>query len=310
METQSFSGLKDIYEGLRTGSFEEVESQAVQYQDQVLTPDEVYDILLCTVFWRGKREQAVAFADEEARGDFFIREYRGFLRRFQGRFRTGFEEGLYALRSFVFRAALDAYQAALEAAKRSMPELTLKCAKCLKGIGDFHQALELLESLVQNHKDLAEAWSELGDCLDMIGESRKAKLFFREAFFINPQKVDLDFIESRMLRKVLEDLKVRYSDENLLKEWLPIHAVLLGAFNIKRELKATELAQLKQSIYSLRNELQHVDKKSSVLLPRLINRYFWLVDHYVSVKEDREKIEEALLNIRVLDPLIHKQYVS
>ena len=45
-------------------------------------------------------------------------------------------------------------------------------------------------------------------------------------------------------------------------------------------------------------------------MPRLINRYFWLIDHYMSAGEPRERVEEVLAKIRELDPRVHRDYTT
>jgi hypothetical protein len=79
---------------------------------------------------------------------------------------------------------------------------------------------------------------------------------------------------------------------------------------VKRELKAVEVGKLRQSIYQLENESKEGSEDRAAIAPRLINRYFWLVDHYIAVKEDRAKIEEVLLKVRLLDQSVYKQYVA
>jgi len=95
-----------------------------------------------------------------------------------------------------------------------------------------------------------------------------------------------------------------------LEEWIPVYGVLFGVFSVKRELRAIELGKLKQSIFSLENEIRIKAAEASVLIPRLINRYFWLIDHYVNVGEDTSKIDETLLKIKILDPQIYERYIN
>jgi hypothetical protein len=92
-----------------------------------------------------------------------------------------------------------------------------------------------------------------------------------------------------------------------LREWLPVHAVVGGVFSVKRDLKPLELGQLRQGINSLKAEY-HGGNAGPMVLPRLLNRYFWLIDHFFSVKEDRSKIEDVLLNIKLLDEKIYDLY--
>jgi hypothetical protein len=45
-------------------------------------------------------------------------------------------------------------------------------------------------------------------------------------------------------------------------------------------------------------------------VPRLINRYFWLIDHYLNSGEQRKRIEEVLERVRELDPMVHIAYTT
>ena len=69
-------------------------------------------------------------------------------------------------------------------------------------------------------------------------------------------------------------------------------------------------SKLKNSIYELESELNNDGSRRAVLVPRLINKYFWLTDHLISVKEEKPKIDEILLKIKLLDPTIYKLYVA
>ena len=93
-------------------------------------------------------------------------------------------------------------------------------------------------------------------------------------------------------------------------EWIPVYGTLDGMLNVKRELKALELGKLKQSIYTLENELREKDTKNRrILIPRLINYYFWLIDHYINGNVEKSKVDEILLRIRLLDEKIYDRYI-
>jgi hypothetical protein len=80
-------------------------------------------------------------------------------------------------------------------------------------------------------------------------------------------------------------------------------------FNVKREMKPLELGKLKQSIFLLQKEIE-TEPRARGLVPRLINRYFWLIDHYLTVGETRERIEEILERIREIDPRVYREYAT
>jgi hypothetical protein len=89
-----------------------------------------------------------------------------------------------------------------------------------------------------------------------------------------------------------------------------VYGAVFGVFNVKRELKAVEAGKLRQSIYQLENESREGGEDRATLVPRLINRYFWIIDYYIAAKEDRARIDEVLLKIRLLDQSIYKQYTA
>jgi len=97
--------------------------------------------------------------------------------------------------------------------------------------------------------------------------------------------------------------------EEELREWIPVYGRLWGVFSIKRELKPIEFGRLKQSIFTLETECRGNPRQSALLKPRLINRYFWLIDYYENKREDPDLIEEVLLKIKVTDPEIYERYI-
>ena len=94
-----------------------------------------------------------------------------------------------------------------------------------------------------------------------------------------------------------------------LNEWIPVWGAIWGVFNVRREMKPLEFGKLKQAIYQLEKE-QGGGVGRELSVPRLINRYFWLVDHYLSAGEQRERIDEVLEKIRVLDARVHREYTT
>jgi hypothetical protein len=95
-----------------------------------------------------------------------------------------------------------------------------------------------------------------------------------------------------------------------LAEWMPVYGAIWGVFNVKREMKPLEFGKLKQGIYQLEKDCGAAGAARDLLVPRLINRYFWLIDHYLTTGEPRDRIEEILAKIRDLDPRVHQEYTA
>lgn len=298
--------LRLTYEAFRKGDFALAEVEAERALAISFDDPEVISALKCAVYWKDRLAK-VKEGEDEASADALLKEYQGFSGRFIQRLDSPMEEGLLAVKQFVFLKAAELYTAA-RGTTADLAALTVKTAKAYKGFGDYDRAIECLEEYLRGQQDDAQALAELADCYEMTNETKKAKLFFREAFFINPQKVDLELLQSGMIRTLVEQLKDKEYTPAQVKEWIPVYAVIHGVFQIKRDLKPLELGQLKQSIVAMKNEWQEGNSRQGLLLPRLINRYFWLIDHYLGVKEDRSIIEEVLLNIKMLDKEIYELY--
>ena len=300
--------LKSVVAAFSKGDFAQAENEAEKALSIRYDDPELISVLKYAVFWKDRAIRLAEFPEDEQKGDFLSKEFQGFTQRFLQRLEVRSDSALFAIRQYVFSEMARFYTDCLREGKKDSGDLIVKAAKAFKGSGAFDKAIELLENFLQVQRDDAGAMAELADCWEMVGEVRKAKLFFREAFYLNPQRVDLEGLSSTLIKQILDSLKQEGYSPSSWKEWIPVYGVINGVFNVRRDLKPLELGQLKQSIFALKNELQDHTLQQGLLLPRLINRYFWLIDHYLAVKEERSKIEEVLLNIKLLDERIFSIY--
>lgn len=271
--------------------------------------DEVVGSLKIANFWKDRQETLNRTTDEFERGEYLLAQWKvfsGFLQRVE----VASEQCLYAVRQHVFAQALTYFQRMSEEAGGNDVELLLRTGRCHKGIGEYDRALELLEKASHHRREDAAVLAELADCYALVNEVQVSKAFFREAFFLDPQRIDITALESEMIRRLIAKVRELGFQSPLLEEWLPVYGVLFGILTVKRELRSIEYGKLKQSIYALEHEIEDKKEQEALLVPRLINRYFWLVDHYVSNGEDRARVDEVLLKLRQLSPAIHQQYTS
>lgn len=270
---------------------------------------EVVAALKYVNFWRdrGRAVQEIATSFEQA--EYLVSQWQLF-NHFVERVGQAAEQCLYAVRQHVFDSALERYQGLLDEAFDADSELLLRIGRCYKGKGEYDSALESLRRAAAQKKDDAEIYAELADCYAFVNEVQRSKAFFREAFFLGAHRIDLGFLESELITRLVSKLRGLGYQSPELEEWVPVYGVLYGVFTVKRELRSIEYGRLKQSIYAL--EREHSDKrgKNELLVPRLINRYFWLIDHYFNTGEDRDKIDEVLLKLRSIDPKIYEHYIT
>ena len=269
--------------------------------------EELKHALKCVHWWLEHTGRLEDIQDPYEKGGFILsllKQYYAFL----GHFGKLYDHCQYAVRSYVFSTALRFFDSILgDSANQHDPGLLLLVGRCYKGIGNYEEALKYLEQAVRFRREDAETLAELADINALLNETRAAKALFREAFFLDPGKVDIRSLESELILR-LRDKVAALGKEGGICEWIPVYGYLWGIFSVKRELKQVEAGRLKQSIFSLEAEREANPNRRPEINPRLLNRYFWLIDHYENSREDPVLIEECLLKIKVTDPDIYELY--
>jgi len=219
-------------------------------------PEVIY-ALKCVTWWLERLKRLEDFGSPYEKGGFFLSQWRPFYAFAAA---IGGEGGArdschYAVRCFVFSLALASFEEMSEESRQD-PEILLQMGRCCKGVGNFEDAATYLEQAARSRREDPFALSELADVNALLGDSRAAKVLFREAFYLDAQGVDLESMESEMILRLKEKVvDLGYSGSELA-EWLPVYGCLWGVFSVKRELKPVELGRLKQSILSLENEIR------------------------------------------------------
>ncbi|MDD6485967.1 MAG: hypothetical protein PUF61_03350 [Spirochaetales bacterium] len=318
MNTQAENELAKAYELLKKSQLakaSEILSEALQ--DDLENKEILYTIKGIN-YWNQKLSRIQNIASPYDQGESIVSHWKDFTQTMsQGD--LYFERSIYAIRQGIFSLARDCYESMINTSGKIQPDPDIfrKAGLCHKKLGDYETALKYLDKANSMVSDSAAILSEMADCYALCGEERTAKVLFREAFFIDPQKVDLSLLDSELIRCLIKQTEQLGYSGAVLQEWIPVYGVLYGVFSVKRELRAIEIGKLKQNIFALENNLQETEnnrKEASndraLIVPRLINHYFWLIDHYVMTNEARSHIQEVLLKIRFLDANIYEEYLK
>ncbi len=272
-----------------------------------LENNELKFAIRCANYWKPKFFDIENIANDFARAEFLVSSWLKFL-EFAG-------ENVYPriIDSFcrcVFRMALDFYRSLFEEKDSNhKAEVFRKAGLCFKMLGDYENALAMLNEANVLLPESSPILAEMADCYSLCGENTVAKIFFREAFFVKPELVDIAFLQSDLINKLIERVRNDGFEDALLKEWIPVYGVIYGVFNIKRELRSVESGKLKQAIFGMECELKEPGCDPQVLTPRLLNNYFWLIDYFVTTNDDQAKINEILLKIKQLSPEVYAKYI-
>ena len=267
--------------------------------------------LKCINWWLERLKKLEEFHEPYEKGGFVISLWKPF-HVFLDQIGCANDSCLYAVRRYVFSLALKFFEDMLAAAGNNPdPEIMLQMGRCYKGAGNYEEAAKFLEQAVHFRPEDSGALAELADVKALLGDSRAAKVLFREAFYLDPQAIDLWFMESEMIIRLKEKVFELGHTGKELSEWIPVYGALWGIFSVQRELKPVELGKLKQSILALESESG--GKPNGYAKPRLLNRYFRLIDHYGvfrsrNARNNTDLVEETMRKIKLIDPAVYEQY--
>ncbi|MBN2736600.1 MAG: hypothetical protein JXR70_06435 [Spirochaetales bacterium] len=301
--------LHKVYDLFKIGQFDE----AILLLEEALKLDlefnGVASALKCANFWQERHLKLEDIGQKFEQAEYLIQQWDIFC-PFIVHIEEKSERCLFSLKQYVFGTALAAYLSIMDSTSMYDTDIFLKIGICYKALGDYERSIEYFSYANKQSPGIPTVLIELADCYSLINELRIAKAFFREAFFINPDAVNLNRIESGMIHKLVEKIENMSINEKDIKYWVPVYGAIYGVFNIKRELRPLEFGRLRQAIYSLEKEYSQNSERTSRTLPKLLNHYFWLIDHYTSSKEDKSKINEVLDKIKQLDPRIYQEYTN
>ena len=308
MGIPSETGLTAAFNALTEGDPRKAKAVLEHTLSNDLENRELLFALKCVNFWCDIIESAQKMTDAYRRAELLLDQWKRFTAYIRESGET-YEQSLYAVRKAVCTSALESYCSMLNEKNKTLKaEILSKAGLCNKLLGDYETGIRFFQDANTLSPSCADILAEMADCYALCGQEKTAKVLFREAFFIEPQKVDNSFLESELFCRLAERTAQAGYSGQALQEWIPVYGVLYGVFNIKRELRALEAGKLKQSVFALENELKESDKEPELLVPRLINRYFWLIDHYMTTNGERERINEILLKIKLLDSSIYDMY--
>ena len=290
---------------LNQGDLEQAHTSLGRLLEQDLENPQVMYTLKGVSFWLDRVRYSQALADNFLRGEYIISQWKPFLDYIEKK--GDFNEPIiYALKCSIFTIALRLYQSLLNGTEpmHNTAEIYRKTGLCYKALGDYETAISCLRYAADLNTNSSAISAELADAYALSGEVRLAKIFFREAFFKNASEIEVCFLESEIINALVTKVaNIGFTGEELL-EWLPVYGTLDGV------LKGLELGKLKQMVYMIENELRDKNvKNKKILVPRLINYYFWLIDHYMNGTVEKSKIDEILLRIKLLDEKIYNRYI-
>lgn len=310
MEIKTEAGLKEALVLMTLGNPFEAQKIIGSLFENDLESTELMYTNKCCVFWSDSIQRLKRIEDSYERSENVLLEWKNF-QSYISREDEPYEPALIAVQQGFFSNALEEFKKLMEEKDAlQKAEIYRKIGICYKKLGDFENARIFLTEANNIYPNMSSVIAELADCYSLCGEDKIGKVLFREAFFTAPENIDLDFLDSELIKCLIEKTKSKGYTGKVLQYWIPVYGVLSGVFNIKRELTSQEVARLKKDIYAMENEIKDPSCNSEILIPRMLNCYFWLMDHYDLARETQAKINEVLLRIKILDSSVYEAYIK
>lgn len=310
MDNQTETKLQEAILNLRLGQPEEAYEITSSLFEHELESKELVYTNRCCVFWIEAKKRLNQIDDPYERSENTLLEWKSFKNFITHEIEV-YEPAFYAVKKGFFTNALNNFSKLLDGSDSlQKAEMYKRTGICYKKLGDFENARMCLIEANNAHEGLSSVLAEMADCYSLCGDDRLGKVLFREAFFRNPEFIDIDFLDSQLIKYLIQKVQEKGFNGKTLLYWIPVYGVIEGVFNIKRDLSSLEVAKLAKNIYQMENEYKEPYCNTEVLVPKLLNSYFWLIDHYVLTHENVSKINEILLKIKILDSKIYEAYTN
>ncbi|MCR4580840.1 MAG: hypothetical protein K5681_10900 [Treponema sp.] len=310
MEIQTEAKMKEVLNFLQQGNPFEAQKIISTLFESDLDSKELIFTNKCCIFWIESIKRLRNTEDSYEQNEGLLQEWKTF-QSYISRDTNTYEPALDAVQHGFFTKALERFTELLEEKEPyQRAEIYKRAGICHKKLGNFDMARSFLMEANSIYPNLSSVLAELADCCSLCGEDKYGKLLFREAFYIDPESIDLSFLDSELIKCLIKITKEKKHSGQALQYWIPVYGVLNGVLNIKKELIPQEVVKLKKEIYAKESEYKDPSCNAEILVPRLLNCYFRLMDHYTLVHESSTKCNEILLKIKILDSTVYQAYIS
>lgn len=293
----------EIYQLISEGKFQE----AIKKSDQLMSVNPefpgVIEAYRTAKFWTN-REKEIRETDEgKKKADLLMTEWKSY--EDYAAFKEMKSSSAYksAMRYIFFKAS-EQYKLAFQHNEETdnQFDLLINLGECFLRLKEYKYAVETLEYAMTSYKSNAKLLFILGESYFHLDDIPKCLLYMREAFQIDPSQIDISLIEAKPISDIIEVIKNSGKNVRDIREWIPVFGFLTDIFYVRRNLNKHQVESLKREVFNLENSLGRMnsdDIEATNILPRIINKYLWLLDYYEHQNiniENSDQIKNRLLS--------------
>lgn len=262
-------------------------------------------------FWISRVKDIDGLEEGKMTADFLMKEWEEFTKYAAGKGMVDSAPYNSAMKNIFFRAS-EHYTIAFVKEQSTVDnfDLLINLGICFIRLEDYRRAIETLEYARSSLRSSAKLLSLLGEANYQINEIPKSLLYFKEAFFVSPSEIDLSLIRSKPVRDLAE-ISGKLKPHADAREWIPVFGHLQDIFYVKRHLNSQQVESIKREIYTMETALHQSGREKADetnIIPRLINKYLWMLDYFEFQNYDFNSITEIRSRLLKLDKDLFKDY--
>ncbi len=269
----------------------------------------IEDSVRALMFWTNRWNKILKLSSGLKRAQLLINEWNVF-EAFIKENNISYEDILISLKNYIFKKIIKNLIIAYQSSDVPDVSILLKIGEIFLEIDEIDRAIETLEYARMFKKENSLLLSMLAEAYSRKGNEKRAKILFKEAFFYNPELIDFSLIKTDYILKLKNKLSKIFSDTKIIAFWLPVYAEIYKVFNVKRELTKEEIEKLLVETEALEREIDVKRFSQKELEPKLLNRYFWIIDYYNLQNSNQEYADIFKEKIRSINSEIYDLYME
>ena len=302
----------EVYQFISEGKFNE----AVKIADQLMNINPDYAGLVeayrTAKFWSNREKEIKKIGDGKKAADFLMKEWKSFEDYADYKGMKSSSAYKSAMRYIFFKAS-EQYKIAFKNNEETDNnfDLLINLGECFLRLKEYKNAIETLEYAMSSYKIGAKLLFLLGESYYHIDDIPKCLLYMREAFQIDPSQIDITLIEAKPIREIIEAIQGSNRSMTDIREWIPIFGYLTDVFYVRRNLNKQQVESLKREIFNLEKSLTRLsidDIDATNIIPRLLNKYLWLLDYYIHQNRNTEHSDEIKDRLIALDKDLFEKF--
>ncbi|PKL41291.1 MAG: hypothetical protein CVV44_01260 [Spirochaetae bacterium HGW-Spirochaetae-1] len=306
------NGSNDVLQLIKEGNFQ----GAVDKLDKLMNIDPDYPGLIDSYrtakFWLNRDHEQRSLPDGKKTADFLMKEWEVYDEYAESKQMR--ESSAYrSVMVHIFYAASEQYRLAFVKQEDATNDfdLLLNLGACFLRLGDYEKTIETLEYASKSYNSNARLLSLLAEASFHMGDVPKSLWYFREAFFIDPLEVDLSIIKASPVLDLAEMVRTEKKGCGDVREWIPVYGVIRDVLYVRKNLQERQIESIKEQIFSLEANFQRMNRdqiEESNIVPRLINKYLWLLDFYEFQSYSFDNISQIRTRLVQIDGPLFEDY--